>query len=85
MYATLTRLVKTWLPLGGAFLIALGHGSHRYSWLVGLCQGLLFAWTISHISRREAQVGRTTYATWLCLLLIAFILLLSFAFWVVGK
>jgi hypothetical protein len=84
MYSTLTRLVKTWLPMGCALLLALGHCSHRYSWLVGLSQCLLFAWTVSQISRREAQLGRTTYATWLFLLLVAIIILLSLGFWMVG-
>lgn len=84
MYSTLTRLVTTWLPMGGAFLLVLGHESPPHSWLVALCQCLLFGWTARQIIRREAQVGKTTYATWLFLLLVILTSLLSLLFAIVA-
>lgn len=80
MYSTLSRVLLTWVPVGTALLVSTLHS--RSTWLaVALGQLLLLSLSGKQISEHEAQVGQTTYATWLFLLLVGGVILLSFFFW----
>ncbi|TGE14623.1 hypothetical protein [Hymenobacter elongatus] len=80
--STANRWLKTWLPVVGAFVLVPVYGLNALGGSIG--QGLLLGLTARQIIKREGEVGRTTAATWLFLLVVLILVPLSGMMWLIA-
>jgi hypothetical protein len=79
-----TRLLTTLLPLALVLLMVPLHHKDNAWWvtlLVGAGQCLVLGWTAQRIYHYQAQVGKTTVATWVWVLVFVLTVCLSFLLW----
>jgi hypothetical protein len=79
-----TRLLTTLLPLLVALVLVPVHHKDNSWWLTSLVvagQCLVLGWTAQRIHHYEVQVGKTTLATWVWVLVLLFTVCFSFLLW----